>query len=61
MTLHLLTDITNMRGTIFIGHKRQIVGTKDSTDNLEGGMTQPSMPLLRRRFYGTETQLAGRR
>jgi hypothetical protein len=60
MTLRLLTGTTNMRDIIFIGHERQIVGTKDSTDNLEGGMTQPNMPLLRRRFYGTETHLAGR-
>jgi hypothetical protein len=59
MTLSLLIGITNIRDTILIGHKRQIVETKNTTNNLEGGVTQPNMPLLCRRFDGAETQLAG--
>jgi hypothetical protein len=45
MTLGLLT---NMRDTIFIALNMQIVGTKDTANNLEGRVTQLTMPLLRR-------------
>jgi hypothetical protein len=49
-----------MRDTIFIALNMQIVGTKDTANNLEGRVTQLTMPLLRRWFDGTKTQLARR-
>jgi hypothetical protein len=45
MALSLLTGITHMRRRLFIGHKEQAMGTKDSTNNLQREMTEPTMPL----------------
>jgi hypothetical protein len=56
MTLGLSTCITHMHNK-FGAHKRQIIISNDTTNNLKPGVAQATMPLLCGESGGTEAHL----